>query len=255
MPTALIVEDEPDANELLRLLIATRGYRSVPVFRGSEALTAVRASEPDVVFLDLMLPDLDGFEICRAIKADPATTLIPVVIVTARLTIDCEAEAYRVGANGFVRKPYTPPVLFAVLEAAAIWRAEASGRPRTGRIEVRASDSLGSLRRIGEFQSLLRAWTTLDQADASAVTDAMREIRTTALAAPVGDRGERAATIEHSFATEELLLVVEDHQGWIDSFVRDGAYERLACRGLFDEVAFRPSERSLAMTKRWRVGA
>ena len=68
MPTALIVEDEPEANKLLSMLVQLHGYATESAFTGSEALEKVRNHVPDVVFLDLMLPDLDGYEVCRALE-------------------------------------------------------------------------------------------------------------------------------------------------------------------------------------------
>ena len=68
MPTALIVEDEPEANKLLAMLLQLRGYRTESAFSGAEALEKIRDHAPDVVFLDLMLPDMDGYEVCRSLK-------------------------------------------------------------------------------------------------------------------------------------------------------------------------------------------
>ena len=69
MPTALIVEDEPEANKLLSMLVQLRGYRTDSAFTGGEALEKVDREPPDIVFLDLMLPDINGYEVCQALKA------------------------------------------------------------------------------------------------------------------------------------------------------------------------------------------
>ena len=69
MPTALIVEDEPEANHLLAMLVQLRGYRTDSAYTGGEALEKVRQQPPDIVFLDLMLPDINGYEVCKSIKA------------------------------------------------------------------------------------------------------------------------------------------------------------------------------------------
>src|SRR6516225_731065 len=83
MPTALIVEDEPEANRLLSMLVQLRGYRTESAFTGGEALSKVDQRPPDIVFLDLMLPDINGYEVCTCLKTQRATSLIPVVMVTA----------------------------------------------------------------------------------------------------------------------------------------------------------------------------
>ena len=77
MPTALIVEDEPEANHLLAMLVQLRGYRTDSAYTGGEALEKVRSQPPDIVFLDLMLPDINGYEVCKSIKARRTTSLHP----------------------------------------------------------------------------------------------------------------------------------------------------------------------------------
>ncbi len=116
MPLALIVEDEPEANRLLSMIVQLRGYQTRSAFTGSEALSAMEGQErPDVVFLDLMLPDTNGYEVCRLIKARPDTQAIPVVMVTARLAEENMARSEAVGADGFIPKPYTPNQIFEAL--------------------------------------------------------------------------------------------------------------------------------------------
>ena len=118
MPTALIVEDEPEANRLLARIVQLRGYRTRSAFNGVEAITAIEDEAFDVVFLDLMLPDANGYEICRRIKDHPDTRSTPVVIVTARLADENRAQSAQVGADGFIPKPYTPGQIFAALASA-----------------------------------------------------------------------------------------------------------------------------------------
>lgn len=118
MPTALIVEDEPEANRLLARIVELRGYQARSAFTGSEALAALDGEPFDVVFLDLMLPDTNGFEICRHIKSQPGTRGTPVVMVTARLAEENRARSAEVGADGFIPKPYTPAQIFDALATA-----------------------------------------------------------------------------------------------------------------------------------------
>src|SRR5881275_1507726 len=102
MPIALIVEDEPEANQLLSMLVQLRGYQTESAFTGEQALGMIEAARPDLIFLDLMLPDINGFDICRAIKGKRSTCSIPVVMVTARLAAENRAQGFRVGATDYV---------------------------------------------------------------------------------------------------------------------------------------------------------
>ena len=83
-PTILVVEDEEEVNELIRYNLGRAGYRTVAAHDGPAALDAVRAHGPALILLDVMLPGIDGWEICRILAADPALRTIPVVIFTAK---------------------------------------------------------------------------------------------------------------------------------------------------------------------------
>ncbi len=73
MPTALIVEDEPEANKLLAMLVQLRGYQTESALDGAEAMDHLKKHVPDVIFLDLMLPDVDGYDVCRSLKSSGDT--------------------------------------------------------------------------------------------------------------------------------------------------------------------------------------
>ncbi len=240
MPTALIVEDEPDANELLSLLVRSRGYRTESVFRGGDALAAVDRLRPDVLFLDLMLPDLDGFQICREIKRRKDTTLVPVVIITARLTRDCEAEAYEAGANVFVRKPYLAPTIFEALASARAWSEAALHSPSAATYIIDPSEPMGSLRAIAGLTSLLVARTNLDGPSVSALSDALRLLRTSVLNSDGRCRTTSYATVHYTIEPTGVDLRIEGRDGWLDDFTRDEANQALIAGGPFELVTLRP---------------
>ena len=150
MPTALIVEDEPEANKLLAMLVQLRGYSTVSAHSGAEALEKVMSHVPDVVFLDLMLPDRDGYEICRALKASGTTSHVPVVIVTARIASESRIESFRAGADDYVPKPYTPDQIF---EALAESDVESSLLPLDGEVVLDGRDDGQTLRRLARLRS------------------------------------------------------------------------------------------------------
>ena len=104
--TAILAEDDPDIQLVARLALKRAGFTVQVVNNGQEALDAIRRQAPDVVLLDWMMPELDGPETCRQLKADPATAGIPVVFLTAKSQ---EAEIQRglsLGAAGYVTKPF-----------------------------------------------------------------------------------------------------------------------------------------------------
>ncbi len=107
----LVVDDEPEIAELERYHLARAGHRVVTAANGWEALAEIRRERPDLVLLDLMLPDLDGFGVCEILRRDPATATLPVVIVSAWSSGDSRNLGLELGALDYVTKPFSPPGL------------------------------------------------------------------------------------------------------------------------------------------------
>jgi putative two-component system response regulator len=105
-PRVLVVDDNPFISSLLRQGLTAEGYDVTVVGDGLEALSAVAARPPDLILLDLDLPLLSGDEVCRRLKADPATRLIPVVMITAQGAFQNKLAAWDYGADDFLAKPF-----------------------------------------------------------------------------------------------------------------------------------------------------
>jgi putative two-component system response regulator len=103
-PRILVVDDNPGVGLLLREMLAAEGYDVVVAGDGLEALLSVERHCPDLIFLDLDLPHLNGFEVCRRLKCDPATRLVPVIIITAQAAD--RLTAWELGADDFLSKPF-----------------------------------------------------------------------------------------------------------------------------------------------------
>ncbi|MEN8150739.1 MAG: response regulator [Planctomycetota bacterium] len=115
--TILVVEDEEDILEVIRYNLAREGYRVHGVRNGEEGLDRIRRENPNLVLLDLMLPGVDGLEICRRIKKDPVTRMIPVVMVTAKGEESDVVLGLGMGADDYVVKPFSPRELVARVKA------------------------------------------------------------------------------------------------------------------------------------------
>src|SRR5215470_3278214 len=102
----LIVDDEADLVRVLEFGLKSAGYEVVWAADGQEGLKMARESRPDVILLDLMLPKLDGYKVCRLLKFDERYKQIPIVILSARTQEGDQALALEMGANLFVTKPY-----------------------------------------------------------------------------------------------------------------------------------------------------
>lgn len=111
--TILIVEDEPDLLELLRYNLVREGYQVQVADTGEEGLRLARATPPDLLLLDLMLPAMDGLEVCRSLKSRTATANVPVIMLTAKGEEADIVRGLEMGADDYVTKPFSPRVLLA----------------------------------------------------------------------------------------------------------------------------------------------
>lgn len=109
----LVVDDVPQNIQVVGTLLRESGYSVMPATSGAAALQRVQKKVPDLILLDLMMPDMDGVEVCRHLKADPATRAIPVIFLTASNEMNHLVQALESGAVDYVTKPFNPPELLA----------------------------------------------------------------------------------------------------------------------------------------------
>jgi twitching motility two-component system response regulator PilG len=112
----LVVEDEESLLKLESILLTSKGYDVRGVPNGQAALDAIAKEKPDLVLLDIMLPEIDGFEVCRRIKNDVATRDIPVVMLTAKKTRDDMARGEKVGADWYITKPFKSAMVLETIQ-------------------------------------------------------------------------------------------------------------------------------------------
>ena len=104
-PRIMVVDDDPDTVSILARHLQREGFVAIEAVSGAECLRLVREHPVDVILLDLMMPDMDGFEVCRALKDESGTAEIPVIMITARDDLDARAEGMRLGVSDFLAKP------------------------------------------------------------------------------------------------------------------------------------------------------
>jgi DNA-binding response OmpR family regulator len=118
----LVVEDEKDVREMIRLNLKAAGFDVVEAGNGAEALALAKNDPPKVIILDLMMPEMSGIEVCRALRRNPATSRIPVLMLTAKSTEEDKVVGFEVGADDYVTKPFSPREL--VLRVRAVARRQ-----------------------------------------------------------------------------------------------------------------------------------
>ena len=117
MKKLLIVDDEDGVRALVRMTLDTGTYEIIEAREGGEALELARQHRPELILLDVMLPDISGLEVCRKLKNDPALSSITVVMLTARAQTTDLGDAEDAGADGYFTKPFSPIALTRKVEA------------------------------------------------------------------------------------------------------------------------------------------
>jgi DNA-binding response OmpR family regulator len=112
----LIVDDEVMTRQMLAMLLKLDGYESVEAEDGLDALEKVETHLPDAIILDVMMPRMDGVTVCKHLRSNPKTALIPVLMLSGRTQIGAEEEGLNAGANVYMKKPMDPRKMLAVLK-------------------------------------------------------------------------------------------------------------------------------------------
>lgn len=112
----LIVEDEESLLKLESILLTSKGYQVRGAANGTAALEAIAADPPDLVLLDIMLPEIDGFEVCQRIKQNEATKHIPVIMLTAKKSREDMSRGEKVGADWYITKPFKSAMVIETIQ-------------------------------------------------------------------------------------------------------------------------------------------
>jgi DNA-binding response OmpR family regulator len=112
----LVIDDEPFIVDMITTFLGLKGYEVHSAYNGQDGLTLIPLEKPDVLLLDLMLPDIGGFEICQRVRAMPDFAQMPILIVSARNEPESKTRAEKVGANGYLTKPIRMFDLIAEME-------------------------------------------------------------------------------------------------------------------------------------------
>lgn len=251
MPTALVVEDEPEANKLLGMLLKLKGYQSVPAFTGAEAFQRLREQVPDIVFLDLMLPDVNGYEICRALKGSKDTCLIPVVVLTARIAAENRIESHQAGADCFIPKPYLPDQIFLALQFAERLKQELAADRIEGSTPLSGGDDGEVLRELAHLRNLIFGRAPLSARDVDRVARLLCEVHSMAVRWSEANSGESTATLRYALEPDRLVLTFHDHLGWLDESTPTANHSFTGALERFDEVVVDRGKAFMSLTKKW----
>ena len=107
----LLADDEEDVKSILKMFLKSKGYEVCTAFDGLDAIDQTKKEKPDLILLDIMMPEMDGFEVCKKLKSDPETADIPVIMVSAASHAESVQKGLDAGASDYIVKPFEPEQL------------------------------------------------------------------------------------------------------------------------------------------------
>ena len=272
--TVLIVDDERDTNDILARMVQSRGFEPVQVFEGTKAVAAVHEHDPDLVLLDLMMPDIDGFAICEQLKRDRATNLVPIIMATALNDPGYRTQGVRVGANGYLGKPFTADQLFRAIDQALAWRQEHATRGTEGEINFDIRSEQDYLQEVNDMLSDLYAHTALTDRQIKDLKQAVMEMGGNAIEWGNKKNADLPLRITYRIHPDSISLVIRDegpgfnpkkipHAANEDDpiahldlrnelGIREGGFGIMLARGLVDDFRYNEAGNEVTLVKRFR---
>lgn len=271
--TVLIVDDERDTNEILASLVRARDFEPIQLYTGSQVAAAVREHAPSVILLDLMLPDIDGFAICDQLKRDRETNLIPVIMVTALHDASHRAAGVRVGANGYLTKPFTPDQLFKAIDNALAWRHDHETLGTHGEIRFDIRSEATYLQQVNDLLADLYAHTPLTERQVKDLRQAVMEMGGNAIEWGHRKNAELVLQITYRIDPDAVTLIIRDQGpgfnpgkiphaaseddpiGHLDVRnelgIREGGFGIMLAKGLVDEFHYNDVGNEVTLIKRF----
>jgi two-component system, OmpR family, response regulator len=271
--TVLIVDDKRDTNDILASLVQGRGFTPIQVYSGADALTAISNQIPDLILLDLMLADMSGFELCDRIKRSRDTNLIPIVMVTAREEEHHRAAGVRVGANGYLVKPFTEMQFSEIVDNALAWHEEHKKRGTTGEINFDIRSELTYLSQASDLLADLFAHTPLSDRHIKDLKQAVMEMGGNAIEWGHRKNADLVLRITYRIDPSSITLIIKDQGPGFDPKVlphaasdedpighieirnelglREGGFGIMLARGLVDQFRYNRSGNEVTLVKRF----
>ena len=207
---ALIVEDDLELADIVARVLQRRDMETAVLNEGLPAPAWVRANRPDVVLLDLMLPDRSGISVCEEIKLDRETNLTPIIMVTALGRREDVIKGLAVGANEYVPKPFDVDQLYAAIDRALAWRDELRQSGARGEVHIQLQSDTRLLEELNHMLSSLLLYTPMSAEAAHQLTMAVREMSTNAIEWGHRKQADLLVTVTYRIEPDRVVIKVKD---------------------------------------------
>ena len=268
---ALIVEDEPELAELFADILRLRGLDSDVLHQGAPVLQHIRDHQPELVMLDLMLPDRDGYSVCEEVKLDRQTNLTPIIMVTARAQHEDRVKGLAVGANEYVTKPFTVEQLNGAIDRALLWRNDLLQCGACNEIRFELKSDARFLEELNSMLSSLFLYSGLPSESARQLTTAIREMGMNAIEWGHRKRVNLVVHVTYRIEADKVVIKIKDtgpgfdpanlphaadvedpakHMDVRDSLgLRAGGFGILMTKGLVDELTYNQTGNEVRLVK------
>jgi DNA-binding response OmpR family regulator len=268
---ALIVEDDADLAEVVAVHLGRWGFQPTLLPEGRAAVAWARRHLPDLVLLDLMLPDIDGYDICQELKLERATNLIPVLMMTALNDPQDRARGLRVGADYYLCKPFTEEQLHEAVTATLGGRELLLARGTQGAIRFEVRSDTTHLEELNQLLASLFLFTPLSTAQVRQLTMAVRELGTNAIEWGHRNQVDRLVTVTYDIAADRVTIVIRDTGPGFDpdhlphaaqaadplahmavreaKGLREGGFGIMLARGLVDRLEYNSAGNEVRLVK------
>jgi CheY-like chemotaxis protein/anti-sigma regulatory factor (Ser/Thr protein kinase) len=268
---ALIIDDELDLGQLLAEHLRRWGYEPTVLTEGKNAVEWVRRNRPDLILLDLMLPDVDGYTICETLKLERDTNGIPIVMTTALSGHEDRVRGLTVGADRYLTKPFTADELNEAIQDAVHWQDEIRVHGTEGGVRFHLQSDTKYLEELNHLLGSLFLFSGLTPQQIKQLTTAVRELGTNAIEWGHQKDVDRIVTIDYRIDPRKVTIDIKDTGPGFDPGnlphaaqqedpighmmvretlgLREGGFGILMSRGLVDELKYNDKGNEVRLVK------
>jgi two-component system, OmpR family, response regulator len=268
---ALIVDDELELGQLLAEHLRRWGFEPLIHTEGKDAVDWARQEKPELILLDLMLPDIDGYSICETLKLDRETNRIPIIMTTALSGHEDRVRGLQVGADRYLTKPFTAEQLHHAIGDAFAWQDELGKHGTEGAIRFHLQSDTQYLEELNHLLGSLFLFSGLTPPQVRQLTTAVRELGTNAIEWGHRKQVDRIVTVDYRIDPEKVTIDIKDtgpgfdpqhlpHAASADDPVqhmmvretlglREGGFGILMTRGLVDELSYNEKGNEVRLVK------